>query len=64
MKRYKNVERLTEYPNKNGLIIIFLYQLNLRNLFLPWFQLLLYTLHEKFRHCAPAIIDNKEQKNN
>lgn len=64
MKHCTNVERLTEYPDKDGLIIVILYQVNLRNLFLPWFQLLLYTFHKKFRHCAPAITDKEAIINN
>lgn len=59
MKHYTIVERLTEHPDKDGLIIVILDQVNLRNLFLPWFQLLLYTFHKKFRH--PAFIDKEKQ---
>lgn len=56
-----NVEWLTEYADKDGLVVIILYQVNLRDLFLPWFQLLLNTFHKKFRHCAPAIADEEKQ---
>lgn len=54
----------TENSNEDGFIVVVIIdEMNLRNLFLPRFQLLLYTLHEQLRHGGPET-DIKKLKNN